>query len=430
MINQNWFANELRSLGWEVKTAGYVEHLDYFFVRVPIEYKNLRDTLFGGEDPDVIIIHDNSAPIVISGLENAKCPVVFLSIDIHHHLVLHREIARSVDLTLVAQKDYIPHLYEGAEGRGLQAKWFPLWAPKRIEPNAIRNDNWCFVGTMNPKLNKKRVDFFSELRSLVDISIYSGSYWDFFTKSHGIINQTVNADLNFRVFEALICGSALLTERIGNGLLELFREDEHLFCYKRGDAVDAAAQAKRISADPALRRRVAEAGREEVLTNHLPEHRAKQLEQIILSLRTQPKAAVSSAGWMVNFAWLGSRLANQKSAFESFALETALQYARACIRQGEALSEAHLLNLVPVACRLDMIEKGTAGETVLYEIDEATNGVPILILARIRQALNRGDINEARRQAKRLPGVQEAMLFSAAEESISQLLRPSLVSEP
>ncbi|WP_368076627.1 glycosyltransferase [uncultured Desulfovibrio sp.] len=42
------------------------------------------------------------------------------------------------------------------------------------------------------------------------------------------LNQKAFSEVNFRCFEAMACGAALLMEQCGNGLDELFTPDEDI----------------------------------------------------------------------------------------------------------------------------------------------------------------------------------------------------------
>src|SRR5690606_12209245 len=180
--------------------------------------------------------HDNSAPIIVDGLEEVEVPTLFYSIDTHHHYDFHRYLAHVFDYTLVAQKDYIPEF----ERVGGVVEWMPLWAPKHFEPAREKRFGAGFVGTLDEKLNPDRVRVFGELGELVSVLYKQGHYFEIFPYSELVINQTVKGDMNFRIFESMMCGACLLTEEGGNGLTDLFTPGEHLLTYRRNDAADAA----------------------------------------------------------------------------------------------------------------------------------------------------------------------------------------------
>ena len=53
-----------------------------------------------------------------------------------------------------------------------------------------------------------------------------------YSASRIVFNRSIRNDVNMRVFEALACGSLLLTNDLAdNGQAELFRDGEHLATY-------------------------------------------------------------------------------------------------------------------------------------------------------------------------------------------------------
>jgi spore maturation protein CgeB len=79
---------------------------------------------------------------------------------------------------------------------------------------------------------------------------------------------------NTRVFEILACGVLQVVNRQGD-VLRLFRDGIHLLGFNSGEELRARVEA--ALADDDLRRRVARAGRDEVLARHTYAHRAASL---------------------------------------------------------------------------------------------------------------------------------------------------------
>lgn len=290
LLNQDWFAKELKELGHNVVTAGSESHLS---VQLP-PLTDIRSALQGelsGFNPDVVIWYDNGLPLYYFGLEELKAKTVFYTVDTHHHLRVHRFLAHLFDLTLIAHKDYISDVKE----YGISPIWFPLWASRIPKISNFRSRGAAFVGTLNPDLNPERVAFFKELKELVDIDVLEGNWWEIFSDSKIVINQTVKKDLNFRVFEAMSSGALLLTEKIENGLFELFKEGEHLVTYKKGDAKEAAEKIRYYLSNEAERERIAKNGMEEVRLFHSPLVRAKNLVELVT--KTEKRASAPLRGF-------------------------------------------------------------------------------------------------------------------------------------
>jgi len=276
LLNQDWFANELKALGHNVVTAGNDPHLS---VQLP-PLTNIREALqreLVGFNPDVVIWYDNSSPLYYFGLDELKAKTVFYTVDTHHHLRVHRFLAHLFDLTLIAHKDYTL----GIEEYGISPVWFPLWASRIPKISDSRTKGAVFVGTLNPDLNPERVTFFEELKKLAEVEVLQANWWEVFSDSKIVINQTVKKDLNFRVFEAMSTGALLLTEKIENGLFELFKEGEHLVTYEKGDAKEAAEKIRYYLSNESERQRIAKLGMEEVRLFHSPLVRAKTLLELV-----------------------------------------------------------------------------------------------------------------------------------------------------
>jgi hypothetical protein len=188
-----------------------------------------------------------------------------------------------MDTVFVAQRDYLPAF----AGVGPTAPhWLPLWAPDDLPPPAPEKTHAvAFVGRLDPTLHPERVALMETLRSRLPLHAAEGPYAQVFTRSHIVLNQTVRGDLNARVFEAMACGALLLTERTGNGLLDLFADGEDLVTYPRGDVEAVVAAAERWLAADGARAAIAERGRARVLAAHLEHHRA---ETVMARLATPP----------------------------------------------------------------------------------------------------------------------------------------------
>ena len=115
--------------------------------------------------------------------------------------------------------------------------------------------------------------------------IYSGPYKDIFRRSQIVLNQTACSEVNFRCFESVACGAALLMERCGHGLEELLVPGEHILpLYTRNDWREAAAIASRALAEPEKLAEMAAHGRRHVLANHLAWHRGQVVHDVMAGL--------------------------------------------------------------------------------------------------------------------------------------------------
>jgi glycosyltransferase involved in cell wall biosynthesis len=121
-----------------------------------------------------------------------------------------------------------------------------------------------------------------DLRALVPgLHAVRGDYRRLFPRGRVALNHCEAGDLNFRVFEALGCGSCLLTPRIGHGLLELFQDGVHLVTYDPDDVRDAARRIQALLANPLRRSLLRAAGLAAVDAGHRARHRAEEFSRLL-----------------------------------------------------------------------------------------------------------------------------------------------------
>lgn len=418
VFNQDWFVKEWREAGHEVLSCGLASHLDVRF-EIPLNHIDSIISLLPNKfNPDVLVFMDNSAPLMVAGLEEISTPAIFYSVDTQHHFDLHGILYGVFDEMLVAQKDYIP----GFNACGASPEWMPLWASRHVDAAEMKNNDAVFVGTLNQKLNPDRVRFFDELSKLVPIHITTGDYWKIFPFSEIVVNQTVKGDLNFRVFEAMMCGTMLLTERSGNGLFDLFKDQVHLVSYEKGNAAQAAELIKFYLNDRTRARQIAKAGREAILAAHLPKHRAARMLQIVTHTRAKRPSNHRCFGVMTNMSALAKGLEKTDSRIAGRSLVLALRAADQGVKSGEKLTEDMACYAISAAIRYDRLLRSTAGEELLCVLSEAYPELVVLKLARIRNLLNRGKKVEAEELAAGISNEQSYQVFCKAESFIGELL--------
>lgn len=417
LVNQDWFATELRELGHEVRTCGSRESFD---VRPVLPVQPIEAVLKLFEDgwrPEGIIVHDNSSPVRVVGLEYLDVPTLFYSVDTHHHHEWHRYYAHVFNHLCVAQKDYIPILQQ----TGVHPRWLPLYASEIVEPAATRDRGAVFVGTLNRKLNPERVEFFEKLREQVRVEVIEAWWQVIFPSAEIVINQTVRGDLNFRIFEGMVAGALMLTEDSGNGLHELFRAGEHLVTYEKGNVAEAAEIIRYYSAHPTEARKIAEAGRAEVLARHLPMHRAQKIDGF-LRAGSAGRGPACYFGAAVNLVALARRLQNRDKAG---ALQALVLFGRAvqhALERGEKMNDEISFSVVTGAVAFDLYFGGDAGARLLHACSDAYPELPALRLGAIKCHSQRGAMTEARALASSFGNGDEQAVFLNADKVIDTLM--------
>lgn len=267
-FGREYFAAGLRDCGWRVEVFSYHEPRVFSWA----------DILgMCGRVPDVLVLGDRSHPPSFLGLESYPCLTVFYSVDSHIHS-WHPLYAQAFDAVLAGLKDDIPRFVDGRLSMR-DVLWSPAYAP---DPHhmawtpAQPEFDVLFAGTVDVHTTPGRAVFLESLgRELPELAVRQGHFLELFPKGKIVLNVAERGDLNFRVFEALAMGKPLLTPRTGNGLLELFEEDQDLLTYLPGDVTDCAAKARYLLADPVSAQRMGVAGLAKVNAQHRASHRAR-----------------------------------------------------------------------------------------------------------------------------------------------------------
>ena len=282
-VGGQYLTQSLRQLGHAVLSVCPDPEAD-----IPLPHpetaRNLLEQAAGrGFIPDMLFYADDGNLPLLINPESAPCPSLYYSIDTYCN-PWHLPYARGFDLVLAAQKDFLSLFAD----EGLPAQWFPLFCRSVDEaaPFDARDIPVAFVGTLGHKNNPGREPFLRNFRALHPLVMRSGDFFPVFRRSRIVLNQTAFSEVNFRCFEAMGCGSALLMEQGGNGLDELFTPDESILPpYPKDDAAEAARIASSYLARPRQLAEIAENGRRLVAQRHTSLVRAQRLTEHCRQLR-------------------------------------------------------------------------------------------------------------------------------------------------
>src|SRR5205823_7453015 len=134
-----------------------------------------------------------------------------------------------------------------------------------------------FVGNRFPGPRAELIDL---LKTRYPSHFVGNAYLDemarIYSASRVVFNRSVRNDVNMRVFEALACGSLLITNDLAeNGQAELVTDGVHLVGYREpGEMVEKIGY---YLAHEEQREAIAAAGRAEVLARHTYRHRMEWL---------------------------------------------------------------------------------------------------------------------------------------------------------
>ena len=327
-IGASFLVQALQSMGNDVFSVGIDRGLNLTTDHPFYAARLLAKVQSMGFQADVLLYCDQGNLPLILDPEELTIPSIWYSIDTYCN-PWHMAYGHGFDASLVAQKDFV----ELFTREGLDAAWFPLFCQSELVPNASqsleRDVPVAFVGTVGHKNNPQRGPFLEAFRRLAPLVIFHGEFVPLFSRSKIVLNQTAFSEVNFRCFEAMACGAALLMERCGNGLEDLFTQDQILPTYPRNDARAAAQIALQALADPQGLARIASAGQKEVLNRHTDRHRAQRLMELITRLLTEKTSQRSALRAerrpfvRAAFGMLSAELTSGKENYQRFFAEIA-----------------------------------------------------------------------------------------------------------
>ena len=311
------FVETFRKLGHDVLSLGTTPDCDVTLAE-PLSHRRFLELLHSRDFlPDLVFWCDACQPPWVFGFETLPAVTIGYSIDQYMH-PWHVPYSAAFDTLFVAQKDYLP-LFASAVDR--PAAWMPLFCqPARLpDPDTVRDVPVSFVGTLDGVVNAGRRPFLEAFARHAPLVVASGDFVPVYGRSRIVLNQSAAGELNFRLFEAMACGAAVLTEDTSNGLTELFTPGQDLLIYPRGDALAAAAIARVALASSGLGN-LAASGRRKTLARHGVTVRARQI------LATAARLAAEGAPGRRRAALAGVR-AEVRKAYAFLATDASLALA-------------------------------------------------------------------------------------------------------
>ncbi len=275
----------LREAGHAVLHVGPQSDADIVQVHPITLAKLLHKVSEKGFVPQAMVYEDNGNLPQFLELESCAVPSIFYSIDTYCN-PWHIPFANAFDHVFVAQKPYVDVF---SDNRDVQASWLPLYSSHVLPVQGgtawfNRDIPVSFVGTLNPKNIPERKPFLDAFKREHVLFCKQGAFVPVFERSRIVLNQTAVSELNFRCFEAMACGAALLMEACP-GIEDVFTPGETILpLYRRGDAIQAAAIAKEWLEKPQELAKIAMAGYNLVCDKHTAKTRAVVIEEKLLWL--------------------------------------------------------------------------------------------------------------------------------------------------
>lgn len=224
--------------------------------------------------PDLFLYVDSGRPRYFPrGVTSLACPTACYLIDVH---LRPQELLRQAlffDYAFSAQRDFVPLLRAAGHPA---AYWLPLACdPEVHHPYDVpKRYDIAFVGTVGRGYDIRR-DLLDKLGRRFTVNDYQHYYMPsemarVYSEARLVFNRSLRREVNMRVFEGPATGTALLTDRIENGLPELVTDGEHVAVYDDATLVERAEE---LLHNEALRARIARQGYEHVRAHHTYDHR-------------------------------------------------------------------------------------------------------------------------------------------------------------
>ena len=209
-------------------------------------------------------------------------PCAWWAIDTHLNYDWCLQRARTFDFVFTAQRDgAVGFQRDGIPG----ASWLPLACDPEVhrKHDVAKEHDVCFVGNL---FDGPRGDLVRLIQQHFPRSFVGQRFFDEMAQTYSasrlVFNRSIRNDVNMRVFEAMSCGSLLISNDLAdNGQAELARDGLHLVTYR--EAEELLDKLRFYLARPEMRERIAAAGRQHALASHTYGHRMAALLQHVVA---------------------------------------------------------------------------------------------------------------------------------------------------
>jgi hypothetical protein len=220
------------------------------------------------------------------GFKVTEMPIVYWALTDPICLEKNLQTALVADAICVAQKKYVSRYEEigknYVEWLALAFDSIGLGDPMVTEKYDIAFVGSNYKGSIPPR--KRWLELLGEKRQIFTSgSKFLGEMAGIYSNAKIVYNYSVKDDLNMRIFEAMGCGSLLLTNRLSeeSGLSKLFQEDKHYVAYTSfGELEEKVAYYLGRNSE---RRAIAKEGQSQVLLRHTFLNRADYFCELIVN---------------------------------------------------------------------------------------------------------------------------------------------------
>src|SRR3989338_757595 len=231
--------------------------------------------------PDYFLLFPEANLFLPDNIEKITIPKILLLSDIFLNFNWQKYYAQLFDIVFVAQREYVEKLKE----KGVNAYWLPHACDPKIHRDfhLPRTYDISFVGTLNYWHNPQRSFYLNNLQKHFKLEIFTNAWFEeaakIYSQSKIVFNISRDKDLGARYFEAMSCGSLLLTDLLGKNLNNLFVPGTHFVAYS--SMAEAIKLTDYYLKENKKRETIAKRGQKEVLKKHTYLNRVRFMLQII-----------------------------------------------------------------------------------------------------------------------------------------------------
>lgn len=282
LMGHDTFAKPLRGLGLQVTTCGPGPEADLRLDEPDLDWVRVERLLVGQAVQAVLVTDDVGYRRLPAGLWQCPLPTAFYGIDAPINRFWQMHYARLFDLAWLDQPVDAQDLSAVHDGAG----WLPLAIdPARYQGSSDgpQREGVCFVGVVNDAVRPKRSAMLSRIKALTPLNVAGGrrGQWvsaeqaaELYRTHQVVLNENLFPGLTTRPLEVMAAGGCLLTESAPGAMDVYFQDGVHLAYY---DHYKLEYVLKGLLANPGLRKRLADSGREAVLSGHTLDHRAQTI---------------------------------------------------------------------------------------------------------------------------------------------------------
>jgi hypothetical protein len=239
-----------------------------------------------GFKPDFFLYMEPDG-LIPFGMEKADFPTACIISDTHRWLEARQKLSLFFDHVFLFHRNYLGNFTAHPASH---VHWMPYACDLEFfHPVQVEKDlDIAFIGKTDISAERKRLLRLLAQKYLIneDRFYFQKEIPEIYSRARIVLNLPLGDDLNYRTFEALSCGSMLLTRRINNGQELLFTEGEHYAAFQ--DEQELFEKIGYYLAHPLEREQIAKAGLEEVRKKHSLDLRVAEMLEII---RREPALA-------------------------------------------------------------------------------------------------------------------------------------------